>query len=79
MCDLENHPGETRNVFGDPRYREDRAGLTEEILSWLIATEQPFLWKETLYPVSPLQSRWFTQNPDVRHDWDNEEPNRIRE
>lgn len=65
MYDLELDPGETRNVYDDPHYREDRSKLTEDILAWLISTEQPEVWEELRFPMPPF--RWYRMNPRFRH------------
>lgn len=39
LYDLENDPGELKNLFPDPAYREVRLALVEELLRWTIRTE----------------------------------------
>jgi hypothetical protein len=76
LYDLEEDPGETRNVFDDPLYRDDRARLTEDILAWLIRTEQPIVWSECLHPVPPF--RWYRDNPKFKVE-PSDESDRLRE
>ena len=38
LYDLVNDPGETRNLIGDPAYREDEIELKERLLAWYMAT-----------------------------------------
>ena len=35
LFDLVADPGETRNLWGDPMYREVQAQLTADLLDWL--------------------------------------------
>jgi len=65
MYNVDEDPWETEDVFEDPRYREERARLTEELLSWLISTEQPEVWSEAELPMPPFP--YFQKNPEFRH------------